>query len=422
MWSAKPRHRIRWRRSRFWCPTISPGSWPVATSPRGSQVARTGSPGFGSPPLRAARRGAGVGAARSSPAGNAADPRGCLAGRPRGGPSAFDPVKGHPATIRALVSASRELRDLSPAALAGVGAMSDARRRAGPPAPGGARVARSRVVRRDRPARRSRLSPDRRRRRVPRAGPSRAPPPAGAHARRVPIRRGRSATEAELIVVAGLTDVRRADRAVHRSLDRIGARLDRGQGLGPRRLRGAARLRLRRRGPLRRPRRRRDLRTTPADRVAVLYGADAALRPAAARAPGRGRHRRQRRRHPTRDRAGDRPRLPRRPAAGRRRPAARRPLHGRVRSADPDVRPAIGSRRRAGSASRGVPPWSAATTGTSGCRPTPTPCRATSTTQSASADRPPRRSSGYQRDRDAALAPRAFATDLAAAACTTVWR
>ena len=32
--------------------------------------------------------------------------------------------------------------------------------------------------------------------------------------------------QADLVVLAGLTDVRRADRAVWRSLDRIGARLD----------------------------------------------------------------------------------------------------------------------------------------------------------------------------------------------------
>ncbi len=41
-----------------------------------------------------------------------------------GGPSVFDPVKEHPATIRALVSASGELRDLSHAGLAGVSATS----------------------------------------------------------------------------------------------------------------------------------------------------------------------------------------------------------------------------------------------------------------------------------------------------------
>lgn len=136
-------------------------------------------------------------------------------------PGVFDPVKDHPATIRALVGAHRELRDLGEAALASVA--------------GASRLAHD-LVRLHRSVVGS-LAPqwydqtdllDAARALM--AGSLDATPALGALVLYLPqeltlaeSRLARALTDdAHLTVVLGTTDVRRADRAVRRSLERLG--------------------------------------------------------------------------------------------------------------------------------------------------------------------------------------------------------
>ena len=187
----------------------------------------------------------------------------------------------------------------------------------------------------------------------------------------------------ETPVIAGLTGVRRADRAVEESLARIGrhpcrraaaARASRASHVlhasdSDDEIRCVVRdvvaaaaharhLAAPGRGPLRRPPSR-----TPG---CCTSTSPPRASPSTARAPG-----------PVIERAIASA-LPRHPEAGRRPTCrARRSLHRRVRSAHPDVRRATASPRRDGSGSRAAPPSSAAPTGrpawtSSGRRPGPT--------------------------------------------------
>jgi len=140
------------------------------------------------------------------------------------GPSVFDRVKEHPATVRALVAAHRELRDLSEAGLAGVSRAS--------------RLSRD-LVRLHEAVRQS-LAADwydatdlldaacsvvvDDARAVREAGRLVLYLPQELTLAESRLTQALSA-HAELTVLVGLTDVKRADRTVRRSLDRIGTSL-----------------------------------------------------------------------------------------------------------------------------------------------------------------------------------------------------
>lgn len=140
------------------------------------------------------------------------------------GSSVFDPVRQHPATIRALVSASRELRDLSVAGLDQVGAAS---------ALAGELVRLHRVVREslidswydetdllDTAC--SAVAEDQDQHTGQELGTIVLYLPQELTLAESRLTQA-LAERAELTAVVGTTDVRRADRAVHRSLARIGA-------------------------------------------------------------------------------------------------------------------------------------------------------------------------------------------------------
>ena len=220
-------------------------------------------------------------------------------------PSVFDAVKEHPATVRALVEAHRELRDLSDTGRDGVAAAS--------------RLTAD-LVRLHRQVRADLADGWYDQVDILDAGTARLAGDRGSVAelghlvlylpQELTLAQSRFAHAlsgcAETTIVLGMTDVDRADRAVRRSLDRIGHPFSEPRG---------------------RPRVAHEVfhasdsddevrcivrdvvHTLAADACAsgrVLYGSDAAVRPAAPRASRRGRHRGQRGRNPAGRRARDR--------------------------------------------------------------------------------------------------------------------